>query len=38
MTEIVDKGGHLQTVIHYKNTTIKLDDASLLFQKLGSRI
>ena len=25
MTEIVDKGGHLQTVIHYANTTIKLD-------------
>ncbi len=28
MTEIVDKGGYLQTVIHYANTTIKLDQAS----------
>jgi hypothetical protein len=28
MTEIVDRGGHLQTVIHYANSTIKLDNAS----------
>jgi hypothetical protein len=26
LTEIVDKGGHLQTVLHYANTTTKLDD------------